>query len=69
VSRAPWYVFFSVFEMTRMKEFVVSDLIPCVNLKYLDIGYTTVAGKTTLHAALPYHSIQLNELLVQTDTA
>jgi hypothetical protein len=48
-----------------MDNFVVWDLIPCINLKYLDIGsYTTVAAETILHEALPEHSIQLNEFLV-----
>jgi hypothetical protein len=53
------------FQITRIDNFVISDLIPCVNLKYLDIGdFTTVGAETTLHAALPEHSIQLKELLV-----
>jgi hypothetical protein len=53
------------FQITRMENFVISDLIPCVNLKSLDIGdFTTVLAETTLHAALPEHSIQLKELLV-----
>ena len=48
-----------------MNNFVVSDLIPCVNLKYLDIGeYMTVVPETTFHAALQEQSIQLNEFLV-----
>jgi hypothetical protein len=44
--------------------FLVSDLIPCVNLKYLDIGHTTVAAdNNTLPSTLPEHSIQLNEFV------
>ena len=49
--------------MSYIDNFVVSDLIPCVNLKYLFIGhYTTVpvVDKNTFLAALPEHSIQLN---------
>ena len=50
--------------VTNIKDFVVSDLIPCVNLKYLDIGrYTTGAAEFTFHAALPEHLIQLNEFV------
>jgi hypothetical protein len=52
------------FKATRIKGFVVSDLIPCVNLKYLDIGsYTSVATENTFPPTLPQHSIQLNEFL------
>jgi hypothetical protein len=44
--------------------FLVSDLIPCVNLKYLDIGHTTVAADdNTFPSTLPEHSIQLNEFV------
>ena len=60
------------FEATSINEFVVSDLIPCVNLKFLDIGhYTTVAAENTFPATLPEHSIQLNELVarIRTPTA
>ena len=50
------------FKMTEINDFVVSDLIPCVNLKYLDIGiYTTVAAENSFPAAFPEHSIRLNE--------
>jgi len=52
------------FKMSRITDFVVSDLIPCVNLKYLDIGaFTTVAAasETTFQANLYEHSIQLRE--------
>ena len=52
------------FKVINMNDFVVSDLIPCVNLKYLDIGaYTTVAAENTFPAALPEHSIQPNEFI------
>ena len=52
------------FNMINMTNFIVSDLFPCVNLKYLDIGrYTTLAAETTFPAALPEHSIQLNEFI------
>ena len=48
-----------------IRNFVVSDLIPCVNLKYFDIGgYTTVAVETTFPVVFPEHSIQLNEFVV-----
>jgi hypothetical protein len=44
--------------------FLVSDLIPCVNLKYLDIGHTSVAAdNNTFPSTLPEHSIQLNEFV------
>ena len=50
------------FQMICINDFVVSDLIPCVNLQYLHIGlYTTAAAENTFPAALPEHSIQLNE--------
>ena len=52
------------FKVIDMKNFVVSDLLPCVNLKYLDIGYyITMADETTFPTALPEHSIQLNEFV------
>ena len=60
------------FKMMGMNDFIVSDLIPCVNLEYLDIGvYTTVAAETTLHAlpALPENSIQLNEFVARNRTS
>ena len=47
--------------MDGIKNFVVSDLIPCVNLKYLEIvSITTVADETTFPAVFSEHSIQLN---------
>jgi len=49
--------------------FVVSDLIPCVNLKYLHIGHnTTGAAEITFPAALPEGSIQLNEIVAKYGT-
>jgi hypothetical protein len=52
------------FKASRIQCFVVSDLIPCVNLKYLDIGsYTSVATENTFPPTLPEHSIQLNEFV------
>ena len=53
------------FKVAGIKNFVASDLIPCVNLKCLDIGgYTTVAAETTFPAVFPEHSIQLNAFVV-----
>ena len=55
------------FMMDDMNNFVVSDLIPCVNLKYLDIGdNVTVTPQNTFPAALPEHSIQLDEFIADT---
>jgi hypothetical protein len=52
------------FRVIRVKDFILSDLIPCVNLKYLNIGHnTTVAAENTFPATLPEHSIQLNEFI------
>ena len=52
------------FKMTNINNFVVSDLIPCVNLKYLDLGLrTTGAAETTFPAVLPEHSIQPNQFV------
>ena len=54
------------FKVKDFNDFVVSDLIPCVNLKYLDIGsLTTVAAKNTFPATLPKHSIQLDQFVAQ----
>ena len=47
--------------MAGIKDFVISDLIPCVNLKYLKIGDVTMAAENTFPSILPEHSIQLNE--------
>jgi hypothetical protein len=50
------------FTVSTIDDFVVSDLIPCVNLKYLNIGnHVAVAAKNTFPAALPENSIQLDE--------
>ena len=47
-----------------INDFVLSDLIPCVNLKYLRIGNNMeVAANSTFPAALPELSIQLDELV------
>ena len=47
------------FEVSNIDNFVVSDLIPCVNLKYLYIGiYTTLAAENTYPAAFPENSIR-----------
>ena len=54
------------FKVNNFDDFVVSDLIPCINLKHLDIGLMTVAAENTFPATLPEHSIQLNKLVVQT---
>jgi hypothetical protein len=55
--------------VTSVDNFVVSDLIPCVNLKYLDIGlHTTGAAENTFPVVLPEHSIQLNEFVAEIGT-
>ena len=46
-------------------DFLVSDLIPCVSLKYLNIHYTTVAAENTFSSILPKHPIQLNEFVAE----
>ena len=43
--------------------FLVSDLILCVNLKYLNIGCMNVAAENSFPSTLPEHSIQLNEFV------
>ena len=54
------------FEMNEVVEvFAVSDLIPCVNLKFLNIGCTSMAVEDTFPSTLPKHSIQLNEFVAQ----
>ena len=56
--------------MTDINNFVVSDLTPCINLKYLDIGlYTTGATETALPVAFPEQSIQLNEFVAERGSA
>ena len=58
------------FKMSEINNFVISDLIPCVNLKYLDIGsYTTLAAENAFPAAFPEHPIQLNEFVARSDTS
>ena len=57
------------FKVDNVRNFVVSDLIPCVNLKHLNVGiYTTGAAETTFPEALPEHSIQLNEFVAEIGT-
>ena len=53
------------FKVINFDDFDVSDLIPCVNLKHLDIGLMTVAAENTFPATLPEHSIQLEQLVAQ----
>ena len=54
------------FKVTGFKGFLVSDLIPCVNLKYLEIGRkTNVAAENTFPATLPDHPIRLNEFVTR----
>ena len=60
------------FELAPITNFVVSDLIPCVNLKSLDIGFNTsmaVTTEATFPAALPEHPIQLNEFVASSQTS
>jgi hypothetical protein len=60
------------FMMNDIYGFVVSDLIPCVNLKYLDIidnSNTTVADENAFPATFPENSIQLNEFVAGTASA
>jgi hypothetical protein len=57
------------FSVTKFSNFVVSDLIPCVNLKYLHIGpHMTGEAETTFPAAFPERSIQLNEIVAEIRT-
>ena len=53
------------FKATCIKDFVVSDLIPCVDLKCLEIGHMTMAAENTqaFTSTLPEQSIQLNEFV------
>jgi hypothetical protein len=52
------------FKVIGIKNLLVSDLIPCVNLKCLDIGHeTTMAAENTFPPTLPERSIQLNEFV------
>jgi hypothetical protein len=58
------------FTLTNIKNFIASDLIPCVNLKYLDIGGdTTVAAENTFPATIPEHSIQPDEFVADFGTS
>ena len=50
------------FEITMIDKFSASDLIPCVNIKTLDIGRNTTGTATNIFpATFPDRSIQLNE--------
>ena len=54
------------FHVTGFGRFLVSDLIPCVNLKYLEFGHkTSVAAEYTFPAILPDHPIRLNEFVAR----
>ena len=54
------------FKVAGFENFLVSDLIPCVNLKYLEIGRkTNVAAKNIFPATFPDHPIRLNEFVAQ----
>ena len=53
------------FMVTGIKDFIISDLIPCVNLKYLEIGNMTMAAENTFPPILPAHLIQLNEFVAR----
>jgi hypothetical protein len=56
-------------KVTKIKDFVVSDLITCFNLKYLDVGSgTSVSTEDTFPSTLPERSIQLNEFVSGFDT-
>ena len=53
------------FKATNIKEFFVSDLILCVNLKCLEIGIkTSASAENTFPATLP-HPIQLEEFVAR----
>jgi hypothetical protein len=56
------------FEVKGVKNFIVSDLIPCANLKYLEIGHkTSAAAENTfpVPATFPDHPIRLNEFVAR----
>ena len=58
------------FCVTDINNFPVSDLIPCINLKYLDIAfYTTGETETAFSVAFPKQSIQLNEFVAERGSA
>ena len=59
-------------KVININGFVASDLVSCINLKYLEIGrFTTMADEHTFPATMPEHSIQLNEFIarIRTHTA
>ena len=51
--------------VTGIKDFIISDLIPCVNLKHLEIGNMTMAAQNNFPPILPAHLIQLNEFVAR----
>ena len=54
------------FKATNIEDFVVSDLIPCVNLKYLEIGIkTSAATENILPATFPDRPIRLEEFVAR----
>ena len=58
------------FKITEIDKFVASDLIPCVNLKTLEIGGDTNTTATdTFPPTLPDCSIQLNEFISRNRSA
>lgn len=51
------------FKISYVDNFVVSDLVPCVNLKHLDIGHhTTAADTASFPGTQPTRSVRLHEL-------
>ena len=56
------------FKLNSINSFPISDLIPCVNLKYLDISDITMEAGNTFPATLPEHSIHLNEFVAGSQT-
>ena len=54
------------FKVNYFSYFVVSDLIPCVNLKYLHIGNDmSAAAENTFPEILPVHPIRLNKFVIR----
>ena len=57
------------FEAVRVNRFLLSDLIPCINLKYLNFSYSNVASENSFPSTFPEHSIHLNEFVGTTTSA
>ena len=58
------------FKITEIDKFVASDLVPCTNLKILEIGrYTNLTATNTFSPTLPDSPIQLNEFISGTRNA